>query len=86
MKYLTVRVTKEHIQRGRRGEEESCPLALAVREAGYHGALVGELSWRPHPDIHEWNTLQLPEAASQFIRLFDNNLPVKPATFRLPLL
>ena len=82
MKYLTVHVTQEDIDKGVPMEGQSCPLALATRRTGFSEALVGIDHWSPDED--SW-PVRLSRHAERFVDLFDNGDPVEPATFRLRL-
>lgn len=80
MKYLTVRITPEHIKNGEPSSCSICPLALALEDAGVIAPIVTEANW--------WDTEsavigQVSRRARQWIHRFDNGRPVKPAVFRL---
>lgn len=86
-RYVTVEVTAEDIAKGKGGQTDACPIALACRRVGYPAAHVGYSGWSPNgTDIgHPWPVGPLPEEARRFVVDFDQGSPVKPATFRLPL-
>lgn len=76
----TVNVTAEHIANGRRGDCRSCPVALALRDAGVQGASVGLyfLMWDNKQAVPH------PLAVAAFIDRFDRRQPVAPFSFTLP--
>lgn len=84
-RYVTVRVTEEHIRKGRRHRFNGrhCPLARAVIAAGYPEARVGTHEWYPSGSAEA--PASVPPKARAFIHAVDFGKPVKPATFRLPL-
>lgn len=80
---MMVRVSQKHIARGLVGSTTSCPIALAVQEQCQGKWVV----WDSF--VHTSNprrSIQLPRRAQKFIMDFDGRLPVKPFTFRMPLL
>jgi len=62
---VTIRVTQEHIDKGARRRCTACPVALAVREAGYPAAEFGNTIWTPTEGNGEY--LGLPLEVSKFI-------------------
>ncbi len=83
---ITVTVTQEHIDRGRRRGCSDCPVALAILAAvpGLSGVDV------MNPDLGYTllfdgsggaSTLKLPQPACDFIYRFDAGLDVSPFTF-----
>ncbi len=87
MKRTLIRVTKDHIVRGRSRKLDipistSCPVALAVAEIapGEIKVLTKWISflWR-NPSL----TSYLPVRAVRFIKRFDMRKPVKPFNFYL---
>jgi hypothetical protein len=84
MPTIHVRVTEEHIGRGARGQNNCCPIALAVKDAGVPWARVGSLSIRLL--LRDMTFLvRLPEAAMRFVAAFDNGHPVRPIYFEIHL-
>jgi hypothetical protein len=78
---LRVEVKQQHIDKGRRRRSESCPIALAVRDAGYRDVKVGlNLSFGKRGTPGR-KILRLPLQASVWIHNFDNGKPVKPFVF-----
>ena len=80
-------VTAEDIAHGERGTSEGCPVALALRRlvpgsgVGYCDEKVGYRAWiGPGCGIMP---IILPPAAQDFVRCFDQGLPVEPFEFTL---
>ena len=80
----TINVTAEHIAKGKRRDCQSCPVALAIRDAlpdvgvvkvGSEGLVLGNI-----PHLVE---LDLPKAVADFIWYFDDSGLVKPFAFEL---
>ncbi len=70
----TVRVRRRHIWRGKKGQCDSCPIALALHDAGFIDPQV-ERDFFVYRDgegtiCSRW----LPEKARRFIRDFDTRL------------
>lgn len=79
---ITVEVTQDDIDHGRRMECKHCPVAIAVcRIPGCENYQVGTRYVRRSCGI---GILMPPEAIS-FIRDFDCQQPVKPLTFELEI-
>jgi hypothetical protein len=78
---IPISVTQSDITNGKVGSNESCPIALACKRTLNHAVEVGYASMVLKGD----GRIQLPEAASVFIRAFDGRNPVKPFRFKLPL-
>ena len=94
MKTVTVHVTPDHINRGRRHQSQECPLALALGDATGCRASVGLSSfglYRPDPLVPELlgdpvvSQAQLPPAAQGFPAAFDQGREVEPFSFELEL-
>lgn len=77
-----IKVTQDHIKRGKRGKSSSCPVALAVRDymKGYKGGTItvdGAGVWiGPH-------SFTCPRSVGRFVSDFDAGREVKPFTFVL---
>lgn len=78
---LALVVTHEHIAKGQRQEESRCAVALAFRDAGYPGVLVG---WgRIHSSTA---SIRVPEEMRLWIAQFDyGSSKVHPERFVLDL-
>jgi len=82
---MIVEVTQEDIRRGVEAVDEKlldrgshCPIALALaREIGEEAYVEGDVWWLDDAEL-----IPLPLRARVWIRMFDDNLPVKPFRFR----
>lgn len=75
----TIKVTEQHIKKGLRHCEDGCPVALALHDSGYPGALVSQAWWRP--DDKGKDVVELPFSAASFICKFDDGDVVAPFEF-----
>lgn len=88
--FIKVTVTKEHIKKGRQAWKkgarrfESCPIHCAVRKIFDERFYIYIDTIRFDDDLLS-HGIPLPEDAKQFINDFDNDRPVKPFTFYLPM-
>lgn len=81
---IPVRVSRDHIDCGERGEPAFCPIALALRE-------VTDISWIrvSGQEIHwtdndmNWCEADTPRIAREFLHQFDSGERVKPMRFEL---
>lgn len=74
---MKIKVERRHIQKGKRADCYKCPVALALKEAGYKGVEVGD-------GFVEFDGITYNmRRGTRFIRRFDNNLSVKPTTIEL---
>lgn len=81
---MQVRVTADHIKRGKRRSESSCPIALALCEKlqveTQRGTSVGQM----HLTVKGVRLLsKVPKKIVQFIEAFDKGSKVKPFTFTI---
>lgn len=78
---MTITVTQEHIENGRRGHCWTCPVALAVHSAGYPDAFIGPWTVR----LNGFNDMMIlmPLSAHNWISQFDRQIPVEPFSFEL---
>ena len=86
MERMKIRVTREHIRRGRRCDSTECPLALAMREAGLYEPAVSKdvCYWgSSYNDPQPYGTARLPDQAQAFINRFDEDLTGEPFEFEL---
>jgi hypothetical protein len=75
-----IRVTQEHIDRGKPGDGCSCPVSLAMRDATkYHCHVCRSTFYIRDLEI------DLPEQAKQFINAFDSLGHVSPFEFELDI-
>ena len=86
-KTFIVSVKAKHIKKGRPSRSTSCPVALALKEAGFRRVDVGELDMsvtQPKPGQYS-RTLPNPRSVTRFVRNFDQHKKVKPFNFKLTL-
>jgi hypothetical protein len=76
---MTVKVTKRHIQNGKRGSTH-CPVALAIIDLVETGLFVAV--GMTLVDIDN-KLFVLPEEAQRFIKLFDNGEECTPIEFEM---
>jgi len=76
----TIRVETKHIKHGRRCSLERCPIALAAQEQVDETTYVGGNCIAFN---HGKFVADLPQAAMNFIRLFDTKQPVEPFVFEI---
>jgi hypothetical protein len=78
----TIEVTRECIAEGVRGSYRYCPVAVALRRAGFRNPWV-------YRDTMRFNrrkmTLKTPPEAVVFIREFDRGMTVEPFSFTITL-
>lgn len=78
---MIIEVTEEDIRKGKRGDNLSCPIALASKRClpvNYVGPLMIRFGFP-----HKW--VNLPPQARNFIHTFDEGCPVKSFSFDLPV-
>jgi hypothetical protein len=79
-KLLTVTVKPEHIEKGKPCTNDSCAIALAIKEV---------VPARSHVSISRTSAIigafghGLPESAKDFIKLFDKGIKPEPFTFQI---
>jgi hypothetical protein len=82
---MKIQVTQQHIDKGRGGSCTSCPVALALNDAGFTRAWVSpstlRSNWRNGGSIREF--FPVPDSVLVFINRFDAGLPVDPFSFEL---
>lgn len=80
MSKIRVRVTADHIAKGKPTQKECCPIALAFKDAGYETALVDTqaafIAKGKDKDV-----IVLPEKARLFVERFDVKKSVEPFEF-----
>jgi hypothetical protein len=82
---LIIEVTQQDIDAGQRFDCEACPIALALRRAGFADAEVGHsAAWRTPDEQWEHQTTRLPYEAQNFIKRFDTLQAVEPFKFDIP--
>lgn len=76
----SIKVTADHIARGLHDNCYSCPIALAVIDAGGSGVMV-EL--QRVSTVH--SRFDLPPEAQEWVSRFDDHKPVQPFSFEADL-
>lgn len=74
---MRIRVTQRHIRQGRQGSSFWCPIAIALREAGYTCASVNDREWL-YWDGRRFIVQPTPYFWAIFIRAYDDGKPVRP--------
>lgn len=78
---LKINVTQDDIDKGNRGNSNSCPIARVVR-----GILpMARVNVRYINSIGMGADIALPSEATQFIVSFDNHYPVAPLEFEVDI-
>ena len=79
---MRIEVTQEDIEKGEPCDVCACPIALAIqRKLGRGGCEINFSTI----DLGPGQVVATPYSARQFIRAFDDHLPVKPFSFELDL-
>ena len=82
---MTISVTREDIEQGRRCDPDCCPVGRALSRAGVvHFGVVGP-TVMVADDAEHATGLPLPTAVKDWILDFDGAQPVEPITFDLTL-
>lgn len=77
---MKIEVTQDDIVSGKHGIARLCPVALAMRRAGFHNPIVGE-----DEIVADGRTWKTPAFVSEFVQDFDGGeTVVEPFTFELP--
>lgn len=77
---MKIKVTQEHIIAGEVGSYCECPIALALRDAGFVGVSIGYTV-----SVAKGHVPMLTTAAMQdFIRAFDQDEGVEPVELEVP--
>lgn len=80
---MTITVTREDIQNGRRCDPDCCPIGRALARAGIrHLGVVGSTIILRR-DCEHASHLPLPDGVHQWIQDFDLSRPVTPISFEL---
>ena len=87
---MRIEVTQEHIDKSEELRKENfgkwvkcCPIALAVRAAGFPKAEMGYTNVWPHGGIT--GEIPVPTIVTQFVHAVDRRQPVEPFSFELDL-
>lgn len=80
---MRIKVTENHINRGRSNSCDECPIALAIIEAtGFHTVAVSETGIAVLEVTH-WMHYRLPAEGMWFIHNFDHGNRTVPFEFNL---
>jgi hypothetical protein len=84
---VKIQVTEEDIKNGTPCQDWCCPIALALRRAGFLAAKVGRsrcfVQSAGDDETCTWRQPALPADAREFVRDFDEGYPVDPFEFDL---
>jgi hypothetical protein len=78
---MRIEVRQEHIDKGERDRCTSCPVALALNDAGFKGAAVTFAML----NLSFYLTVPTPPKAAEWITQFDNGDTVAPFDFELEM-
>lgn len=84
---MLIQVTQEDIDNGIIGSGHSCPIALAVKRAtgyGYVSVSVQGVVYGEHPDGKVFS-IEADENIEKFVLYFDEEIPVEPFSFEIPV-
>lgn len=81
-----ISVKKKHIKNGIRDEVDSCPVALALKDAGYTEAnVLGDAGWVRETYDSNRVDVAFPRSVQRFVNKFDlkGKNKVRPFNFKL---
>ncbi len=82
---MTITITAEDIQRGRRCDPGCCPVGRAISRAGVeHYGVIGTQVMVPSGNSGA-KALPLPHNVQNWLLDFDGCMPVEPISFELPI-
>lgn len=82
---LTIEITKQDIQLGRRNEASCCPIARALAKLGYKSVNVwGSYLSFLDPETDNVFFIDLPADVQSYIKQFDRDKKVEPCTLVVP--
>lgn len=82
---MKVRITKDCISNGKKGDKECCPIGLALKKRGYVEVTVDKTAVALTSESGLVRVVPLPTEAQAFIEAFDDDGDVEPFTFDLRL-
>ena len=82
---IDINISEANISGGKPKMADSCPLALAMEDAGFRDIYVSPINLICSSDEPMVYYGRLPLDAHQFVCNFDNGAAVEPATFHLKL-
>ena len=81
---MKIKVTEKHLKFGNKIEISDCPIALALKDAGFKDPLVGYKSISFVNEEGNIERLTLPKGAKTFVARVTNRIPVEiPFEFEL---
>lgn len=80
-----IQVTQKHINKGKKQAYDRCPVALAVKDAGYSYAEVDQVTIEFGYELWNYSSMVPPRSVKRFVRKFDEKgrKHVKPFNFFL---
>lgn len=81
---MKIKVTKHHIYKGSLGNCYECPIALALKHAGFTNVWVVDLDLQVYYNGRN-RILPTPQSCYDFIHNFDKGQDVEPFEFELDL-
>lgn len=82
---MTIRITQEDIENGRRCDPDCCPVGRALLRSGVeHLGVVGS-GVMIMDERHYTEVVPLPESVINWILAFDGKRPVEPISFELTM-
>lgn len=78
---MKINITQEDIDNGRIGDCILCPIALKLKQVT---GVIWEVYWNSAFNTATTATIDLPEDATDFISMFDQQEKVMPFTFEFP--
>ena len=79
---MKIRVLKKDIDMGRPHSAQRCPIARALRRAGFKNVMVFSGGFSNNGTVRV--KYKFPDIVNLFIERFDHDWTVKPFTFTLP--
>lgn len=82
---LSIEITQQDIQLGRRNEASCCPIARALTKLGYKSVNVwGSYLSLLDPETDKVLFIELPTDVQQYIKQFDRDKSVEPCNLIIP--
>lgn len=78
-----IKVTQDHIDRGRRYDKKECPVALAMMDQGFEDVSVGYGGFAFFTEKKQRYAMELGPNMSRYIYAFDIGRNVGPYTFEI---
>ena len=81
-KTITINVTQDDIDNGKRFDTFACPIAKSLSRQGFKRPVVGIVNAFVDGENGQRVIYDMPQSAGSFIDKFDSEMMVKPSTFR----